>query len=114
METKDDQWEDLYVFAKDLHDNHRVSFDDIKDRLLQKTEDRTLAAEIITQLKKTHYAIKRKQGFLKLGFASLFLVAGFFITCINFHSNQSFTIVMYTSSSVGLVFLLLGLYDIIG
>ena len=114
METKDDQWEKLYVFSKDLLDNHRASFNDIEDQLLQKTEDTKMVEEIITQLKKVYYAVKRKQGLTKLGFASLFLVAGFFITCINFHSNQSFTIVMYTSSSVGLLFLLLGLYDIIG
>ena len=113
MILKDDQWDNLYVFAKDLHD-HRSSFSDIEEQLSKKSDDKKMVAEIMTQLKKTHYAVKRKQGMIKLGFAALFLLAGFFITCINFHSNQSFTIVMYTSSSVGLIFLLIGLYDMIG
>lgn len=113
MIVKDDLWDSLYIFAKDLHD-HRSSFNDIEEQLSKKCDDKKMVAEIMTQLKKTHYAVKRKQGMIKLGFAALFLVAGFFITCINFHSNQSFTIVMYTSSSIGLVFLFLALYDIIG
>ena len=113
MIIKDDQWDTLYVFAKDLHD-HRSSFRDIEAQLSKKCDDKKMVAEIMTQLKKVHYAIKRKQGIIKLGFAALFLVAGFIITCFNFHSNQSFTIVMYTSSSVGLLFLFLALYDIIG
>ena len=113
MELKDDQWERLYVFAKTLEDKH-VNFSEIEKQLTTKTDDAFLIKEIMTQIKKVHYAVKRKQGFVKLGFGSVFLLAGFFITCFNFHSNQSFTIVMYSSSMVGLMFVFWGLYEIIG
>lgn len=113
MLTKDDQWEDLYVFAKEMAD-HNKSYSEIEKQLSQKTDDTLVIAEIISQIKKVHYAINRKNGLTKIGFGCLFLVIGFLITCINFHSNQSFTIVMYSSSSVGLLLILWGLYDIIG
>ncbi len=113
MKLKDDQWEYLYVFAKTLDDKH-VSFSEIEKQLAIKTEDTLLIADIMKQLKKVHYAVKRKQGFVKLGFGAIFLLAGFFITCFNFHSNQSFTIVMYSSSMVGLILVFWGLYEIIG
>ena len=113
MELKDDQWEYLYVFAKTLDDKH-VSFSEIEKQLTNKTDDTILIAEIMKQIKKVHYAVKRKQGFVKLGFGTIFLLAGFFITVFNFHSNQSFTIVMYSSSSVGLMLIFWGLYEIIG
>ena len=113
MELKDDQWEYLYVFAKTLDDKH-VSFSKIEKQLTNKTDDTILIAEIMKQIKKVHYAVKRKQGFVKLGFGAIFLLAGFFITVLNFHSNQSFTIVMYSSSMVGLMLVFWGLYEIIG
>lgn len=113
MKFKEDHWESLYVFAKNLADNN-VSFNEIEQQLTQKTSDAGLVAEITNQVKKVHFAVKRKNGFIKLGFGALFLLAGFLVTCINFHSNQSFTIVMYSSSSVGLLLIFWGLYDIIG
>ncbi len=113
MVFKEDQWEHLYVFAKKL-EGDKVAFDEIEKRLFEKTSDVSLVSEIMKQLKKVHYAIKRKQGLIKIGFGSIFLVAGFFITFFNFHSNQSFDIVMYSSSCVGVFLVFMGLYDIIG
>jgi hypothetical protein len=113
MQLKDDHWESLYLFAKNLAENH-VSFHEIEKQLSQKTSDPILIEEIIKQIKQVHYAIKRKNGMLKIGLASIFLVVGFLITCINFHSNQSFTIVMYSFTSIGLGLLFWGLYEIIG
>jgi 3-dehydroquinate synthetase len=113
MQLKEDHWESLYVFAKNLADKN-ISFSEIEIQLNQQTSDRNLITEIIQQVKKVHYAIKRKNGLVKIGFGALFLLAGFFITCINFYSNQSFTIVMYSSTSLGLLFVFLGLYDVIG
>ena len=100
MELKDDQWDSLYVFAKTLEDKH-VNFSEIEKQLTTKTDDAFLIKEIMTQIKKVHYAVKRKQGFVKLGFGSIFLLAGFFITC-------------FSSSMVGLMFVFWGLYEIIG
>jgi hypothetical protein len=113
MQLKEDQWESLYVFAKNLAENN-VSFSEIEHQLSNKTTDTVLITEITNQVKKVHYAVKRKNGLIKLGFGVLFLVAGFLITCINFHANQSFTIVMYSSSSIGLLLIFWGLYEIIG
>ncbi len=113
MKQSDDQIENLYVFAKELAD-HNSRFEEIEKQLSQKTDDSKTIAEIITRLKKVKYAVSRKNGLTKIGFGAMFLVIGFFITCINFHSNQSFTIVMYSTSSVGLILIFWGLYDIIG
>lgn len=113
MNLKDDHWEELYVFAKELAE-HNTSFDEIDKQLSKKTDDPLIRAEIIKQIKKVRYAVHRKNGLTKIGFGALFLVVGFFITCINFHSNQSFTIVMYSTSSIGLILIFWGLYEIIG
>jgi hypothetical protein len=113
MQFKEDHWESLYVFAKNLADSN-VSFHEIEKQLSHKTTDTSLVVEITNQVKKVHYAVKRKNGFIKLGFGALFLIVGFLITCINFHSNQSFTIVMYSTSTIGLILIFWGLYDIIG
>lgn len=113
MILKDDRWEELYMFAKDLAD-HKTSFEEIEKQLSKKTDDSLVKAEIIKQIKKVQYAVQRKNGLTKIGFGAIFLVVGFLITCVNFHSNQSFTIVMYSTSSIGLLFIFWGLYDIIG
>ena len=113
MQLKEDHWESLYVFAKNLAEKN-IAFSEIENQLHSQTSDKALITEIIQQVKKVHYAIKRKNGLVKIGFGALFLLAGFFITCINFHSNQSFTIVMYSSTSLGLLFVFWGLYEVIG
>ena len=113
MRLIDEEWEDLYLHAKNLVDRH-ISFPEIEKELLQKTNDEVLVADIIKQIKQVYYAVKRKNGLIKLGIASVFLVVGFLITCVNFHSNQSFTIVMYSFTSIGLFLLFWGLYEIIG
>jgi hypothetical protein len=113
MQMKDEHWENLYVFAKNLADKD-VTFNDIQIQLLQQTTNEEIIVEIIQRIKKIQYAIKRKNGLVKIGFGVLFLLSGFFITCFNFHSNQSFTIVMYSSTTSGLLFAFWGLYDVIG
>lgn len=113
MNVKDDQWDELYVFAKDLAD-HKTSYEEIEKQLSSKTDDPIVRADIIKQIKKVQYAVHHKNGLTKIGFGALFLVIGFLITCINFHSNQSFTIVMYSTSTIGLLLIFWGLYEIIG
>lgn len=113
MKFNEDQWESLYVFAKNLAEKN-ISFDEIEQQLLKRTTDKSLVSEIISQVKKVHYAVKRKNGLIKLGFGALFLLAGFLVTCINFNTNQSFTIVMYSSTSFGLLLIFWGLYEILG
>lgn len=107
------EWDNLYLYAKNLAEENK-SFEEIEKILLQKTNNEIIVSEIISRLKKIQHAIKSKNGLIKLGIASFFLLSGFLITCINFHSNQSFTIVMYSFTSIGLILMLWGLYEIIG
>lgn len=113
MQNKDDIWDNLYVYAKEQADRN-ISFSDIEHNLKQKTNDTELINEVIKQVKKVHYAVKRKRGLTKVLFGVLFLFAGFAITFINFHSNQSFTIVMYSFTTIGLGILFWGLYEAFG
>lgn len=113
MPVKDDNWESLYVHAKKLADQ-RMSYTDIEKQLLETETNPQLVSEIVKQLRQTRYAVQRKSGLQKIAFGSLFLVIGFLITCVNFHSNQSFSIVMYSFTSLGLLLIFWGLYDIVG
>lgn len=113
MRYNDYNWENLYAYAKKLADN-RVSYNEIEKQLSEKESDPMLVGEIISQLRKTRYAVQRKSGLQKIAFGSLFLILGFLITCVNFHANQSFTIVMYSFTTVGLCLVFWGLYDIVG
>ncbi len=110
---QEEEWDNLYLYAKSLAEENK-SFEVIEKNLLKKTSNEFIVSEIISRLKKIQHAIKTKNGLIKLGVACFFLLSGFLITCINFHSNQSFTIVMYSFTSIGLVLLLWGLYEIIG
>lgn len=111
--AKEEQWENLYVFAKHLADANK-SFEEIEKQLKLKTEDHLMITEMLTQIKKVKQAVKTKNGLAKLGFGAMFLFLGFIITVFNYHANQSFTMVMYSFTSIGLVLLFWGLYDIIG
>ena len=113
QQLKDDQWENLYVFAKHLADANK-SFDEIEKQLKCKTDDAMMIAEMLTQIKKVHHAVKTKNGIVKLGFGTMFLLLGFIITVFNFHANHSFTMVMYSFTTIGFILLFWGLYDIIG
>ena len=113
MKPKDDQQEELYLFAKGLADRG-TSYEEIEKLLSQRTGDELLIAAIIKRIKTMRYAIVRKNGLAKIGFGSILLVIGFLITCINFHNNASFSAVMYSTSIVGLVLIFWGLYDIMG
>lgn len=113
MDLKDDHWDELYAFARELADRH-VDFDEIAKQLESKTDDPLIRSEIIHRLKKIKYAIQRKNGLTKIGFGCLFLIIGFLVTCINFHANQSFSIVMYGTSTIGLAMIFWGLYEVLG
>jgi hypothetical protein len=113
MKLKDDHRDELYQFAKDLADR-RVSFEEIENKLSSKTTDTVVISEIIKQIRKEQHSVYLKNGTVKILFGILFLVSGFIITCVNFHSNESFTVVMYSTSTIGLILVFWGLYDIIG
>ena len=61
MKEKDEQWEELYLFAKGLV-NNGFPFAEIEEALLKKTSDALLVQDVLKHAKTLHYAIKRKNG----------------------------------------------------
>jgi len=57
---------------------------------------------------------KSKSGVIKLGIGAFLLLTSFLITCVNFHSNQPFTLLMYSLTTAGALLLFWGLYDLFG
>lgn len=113
MDLKDDHWEELYLYAKQLAD-HKSTYEEIENQLSKKTDDHALIREIILQIKKVKCSLRRKNGLSKVGLGATLLFSGFLVTCINFHSDQSFATIMYTTSTIGLILVFWGFYDIVG
>lgn len=105
---------DFYVNkAVELFENGK-SFTEVENVLKDLGADVVELETAIKAVKKKNHQIKSKAGVKKLGIALLFLLSGFVITVFNFHSNQSFTTIMYSFTTVGLILLFWGLYEIIG
>ena len=113
MKEEDYHNDELQKFARNLAD-HGTPFSDIEEELRKKTENDILIAVTITKVKKAYYEAQRKKGLTKLAIGSILLVIGFVITCTNFYSNTSFTVVMYSFTSVGLLVMFWGVYEIFG
>ncbi|HQQ95470.1 MAG TPA: hypothetical protein PLQ93_13030 [Bacteroidia bacterium] len=113
MEKKNPESDTLYILAKEMLERD-PDFAYVRQVLSEKCADPELVEEILDQARKVYYAKKRKSGTAKLGIGSVLLVVGFVLTVINFHSNESFTFVMYGFTSAGLLILFWGLYDIFG
>lgn len=109
---RNEAYENLYSFAKSLQGVVK-SLDKIELQLRDKTSDTALVAQVIDQLKKDRNAAKLSNGLIKLGIGSMLLVSSFVITCINYHSNQPFAVVMYGFTTVGLVLIVWGLFDLL-
>ena len=110
---KNEAWNNLYAFAKQ-EASISGNLEEVENKLRTKTNDQQLIDEILKDLKKERRTVKLNSGLTKLGIGGALLILGFLITCINYHSNTSFTIVMYGFTTVGLLLMFLGLYDIIG
>ncbi len=108
-----DPHDNLKNFALDCI-NSNISFEKTEELLLQKTDDTVLVAEIIAEVKKIKHAAKRKKGLEKLALAAVLFIAGFIVSCVNFHYNQPFALALYGLTAAGLIFMFWGLYDIIG
>lgn len=111
--SNDEQWEKLYLLAKRLVERDPY-FPEIEKQLLEQCPNKELVDEVLKQVKTVHYAQKRKNGLVKIGFGSLLLLVGFALTVMNFYSNESFSGVMYGFTSAGLLLLFWGLYDMFG
>ncbi len=113
MKQEDYHNDELHRFARGLADRG-IPFSDIEVQLKEKTENDILIAVIITTVKKEYYEVQRKKGMLKLAIGAAFLVVGFIITCANFYSNTSFSVVMYSFTSLGLLIMFWGFFEIFG
>jgi len=115
METAHEQnnFEILLDFLRDAE--HRLGdLDKIKNELNAKSTDLDLNDKVFQYFKKEYYAHKRKEGLSKIGLGSLIILAGFCITCFNFHSNESFNFAMYGLTSIGICIVFWGFYKIMG
>ena len=71
--------------------------------------------EIVIVQKQLEYDLhikKSKNGKIKLLIGISLLGINFIITCIHFHSNLPFSVIMYSFTSVGALLLFWGVYDI--
>ncbi len=104
-------WEHLMQKANENYANGK-NYDEISKILLTQHNDEAMIFAIMKKLKAEHYAVRLKEGKKLLTIGSFLMFAGFFITCINFHSNQSINFAMYGLTSLGLIFAFAGLYKI--
>lgn len=109
----DEKYSEFYQRAKHMHEVNK-SFIQIREKLVELGADELTTDEIVGQLKKIHYANKRKRGSLIVLTGSILLLVGFIMTISNFYANASFAYVMYGFTSVGLLVIFIGLYDCFG
>ncbi|MDP2387461.1 MAG: hypothetical protein Q8M29_13880 [Bacteroidota bacterium] len=90
------------------------TFDEATIALSKLCDDTALVEEVIKEVRNAYYKAKRSEGMIKIGIGATLILAGFVITCSNFHSNQSFSFAMYGLTTVGIIIVFWGLYKIIG
>lgn len=110
---KGEIWKELVELAEQSYARN-YDFEKITDVLLTKYNDEAMVYAVVKKLKSDHYAKHRKEGLVILGIGLVLILAGFLITCFNFHTNRSFTFAMYGLTSLGLIVVFVGLYKIVG
>ena len=110
---KEDVYNAYYERARELLEQ-QLSFELIHEKLLKEGAEPLTTSEIVSQLKKLYYARKRKRGSQIILFGSLFLLIGFICTCAFFHSGMPIHWVLYGFTTLGLIIIFIGLYDIFG
>ncbi len=110
---KGEIWKELAELAEQSY-ARQYDFEKITEVLLAKHNDEAMVYAVVKKLKSDHYAKHRKEGLVILGIGLVLILAGFLITCVNFHSNKSFTFAMYGLTSLGLIVVFVGLYKIVG
>jgi len=110
---KGEIWKELVELAEQSYARND-DFEKITDVLLTKYNDQAMVYAVVKKLKSDHYAKHRKEGLVILGIGLVLILAGFLITCFNFHTNRSFAFAMYGLTSLGLIVVFVGLYKIVG
>ncbi len=91
-----------------------LSFDEIFLQLKEKGATETLLQDIIQQLKQLRITRKRKTGFVYCGIGVVLLVVSCMLTLLLFNHGGSMRVVMYGLTTIGIIFTLKGLADLIG
>ena len=102
-----------YHLAKNMFERED-SLETIAAFLSDKEIEPLMIAEIVKQVKDEHAKAKHTRGLTILLIGLIILLISFVLTCINFHANESITYVMFGISSVGLIVIFIGLYDLFG
>ena len=107
------QYLKYYHFAKALFEREGSDEMIIKS-LSEKGVEEEMIAQILKQVKEEHAKAKHTRGLTVLFIGLIILLISFVLTCINFHTNESITYVMFGISSIGLIVIFFGLYDLFG
>ncbi|MEI2737667.1 MAG: hypothetical protein V9F01_02665 [Chitinophagaceae bacterium] len=91
-----------------------LSFDEIFLHLKEKGATESLLQDIIQQLKQLRISRKRKIGFVYCGIGVVLLVVSCMLTLLLFNNGGSMRVVMYGLTTIGIVFTLKGLADLLG
>jgi hypothetical protein len=113
MPGKKDTWSHLYHHATERY-RAGLTYEKIQTELLGKCADEPMVFAVMKKVKSDNFARARKEGRVLLAAGFLFILAGFVITCFNFHANQSVAFAMYGLTTIGLAVVFYGLYKIIG
>jgi uncharacterized integral membrane protein len=102
-----------YHLAKAMHERND-DYETITKKLMDHGLDQSMVDGIVKQVKEEYNKKKHQRGLVVLLVGLVVLLVSFVLTCINFHSNESITYVMFGISSVGLIIMFFGLYDLFG
>lgn len=114
MNAKDqDLYQKMYLAAMDLLAKG-AGREDLESELIKLSEDVILVTVVITEARKDHFETLRKDGFRLILTGCILAGIGFLITFFNFNTNRSVNFAMYGLTSLGILFIFLGLYKILG
>ena len=113
LEQNKNIWNEIHSLANQYYASG-ISFQDIKEKLIERFRDEGLVNEVVDEIRSEIYAQKRKEGISIIGIGLVLILAGFIITCFNYHSNQSVSLAMYGLTTLGIIIAFAGLYKIMG
>ncbi|MBL7748149.1 MAG: hypothetical protein JNM19_12010 [Chitinophagaceae bacterium] len=100
-------------FADNLH-KRGFNYDEISSQLLAKGTPENLLQEIIDKIKSIRLTRKRKSGFICCGVGVTLLVVGCLAALLFYQSESTVRFAMYGLTTIGVLFSLKGLADIMG
>jgi hypothetical protein len=113
MESRHEIWDELYAIARNsFHDG--ITGDKLEQLLMQHSSDHAMIFAVIKKMKSDYYEKRRNEGLLIIAVGAVFILAGFIITCFNYHDNKPFSFAMYGLTTIGIGIMFYGLYRIIG